>query len=615
MAYRIEGKDIVLSGFEQGIADSPYTGIADMRNVDIISVPGEASTGLAQVAATLPPVMNAVAYTAQNAGDTLTLASVTGLYAGVAISLASNTAGGLSNSIVYYVGNIVGNTFQLFLAPSRDGTPVVISSDGTGTLTTYQYGNQRGNSGTAYAPVSYFSRSATSAIGSPLPAGTLLVDFSNYAWFLLLNTDDGAPANSLIFLGNIGGVGASGTAASAIAVWNNYIILVGSTAIDVAPISSLWFTDGPAIAWDYSWQSFGIGNANISGRGGLLVSQEDGNLYFTTNDGVGSLILNPGSTFDSTDTDTYNITEAAVPLPPYDRATCLAELGQNILIGARGSFVYVWDKISLGFTNLLNIPDTYTFAIVAASQNAYVFAGTRGRIYITNGSGIDLYQKFSDYLTGITNPYIRFRSASFGRNQLYFTVSGTTNAGTALTTLAGIWAIDLESDALRLIEKTTLAGYGATTAMVVEVPTTTTGLTTPGSGLIMGWVSGSTYGIDVGSADPYTAYESYIEMDMIPVGTFLDPFSPSQIEWKTSVPLVSGEGVRLSYRKNLGDAFTTIGESTTAGAISDLYQANFEKAQWTQLKAEIKSTATTPSRTRLTEVRIRDWPSGKNATK
>ncbi len=181
MAYRIEGKDIIISGFEQGIAENPYTGIADMRNLDIVSVPGEAFVGFSTTNVGTPPVFNATAYTAQNTGDTITVASVTGLYAGCAIVLASNTAGGLSNSIVYYVGNIVGLTFQLWLNPTNTGTAVAVTSDGTGTFTTYQYGDQR-NVGT-YAPVSYYSFTGSS-ISPTLPPGVFLTDASNYAWFV-----------------------------------------------------------------------------------------------------------------------------------------------------------------------------------------------------------------------------------------------------------------------------------------------------------------------------------------------------------------------------------------------------------------------------------------------
>jgi hypothetical protein len=608
MAYRIEGKDIVISGFEQGIADTPYSGIADMRNIDIISVPGEASVNFDQTTVSKPAVFSATAYTAQNAGDTITTASTTGLYVGTAIVLASNTAGGLSNSIVYYVLNIVGNTFQVSLNPG--GSAVVISSDGAGTFTTYQYGNQRGI--LAQAPVSYYvDRSgAGSGVGT-----TYIIDGSNYAWAIFATSIGTVPANSLIFLGNIGGAGASSTPGSGTVVWNQYLFLFGGTGtLDIMNIGT-FISSGPVSAWTYNWKT-GLGVTATRSRIATLLSQEDGNMYWTSAVGLGSLIETPGDTFDPTDANSYAITSTAVALPPNDEATCIAELGANLLIGGRLAFVYVWDKLSLGFNSLLNVPDLFTTNIIATSQNAYVFSGVRGRIYITNGSGIDLYKKFPDYLTGTVSPYIRWIDASFDKDEIYFSATATDNANTVLTTIAGSWAIDLETDALRMLNKLTSSGYSGTPSMVVPAPRASAGSTAtnvPGTGVLVGWFSGSTYNVDMGLSTPYANYESYLQTDMIPVGTFLDPFTPSQVEWKTSVPIVSGEGIRVSYRTNLNDSFTTIGTTTTVGALSDMYQTNFQKAQWIQLQAELDSTTTTPSRVRLTELRIRDWPSGKNS--
>lgn len=612
MAWTLEGTDLVISGFEQGIADTPYSGIADMRNIEIISMPGEASVQFAQTAATAPPAFNAVAYTAQNAGDTITLASVTGLYVGCAVVLASNTAGGLSNSIVYYVINIVGNTFQLSVAPL--GSAVVISSDGTGTLTTYQYGNQRSNN--ARAPISYYNDKSGGIAGVN---STLLVDGSNYLWALFADTVGGVlPSNSLIFLGNIGGIGASSITSTGVTIWNSYILLFGSviTGIDYARAGTL-LTSGPAAIWNYNWENVGTGSVN--GRISTLISQEDGNLYWTSSDGLGSLIETPGDTFDPTDTTTYTINDAALVLPTTDESTCIAELGSNLLVGGRKNFVYVWDKIQVGFSSLLNLPDIFTTCIVAASNNAYIFSGNRGRIYLTNGSGIDIYKKIPDYLTGVISPVIRWQDANFYRNQLIFSFTATSNAVATLNTVSGCWAIDLDTDALRMQNKTTNTGYTGTTAMVVDrspsSPSNIVATGVAGTATVVGWYSGTTYTVDIGTTSPYTNYESYLHTEIIPVGTFLDPFTPSQIEFKLSAALVSGEGIKISYRTNITESFTLISETTTVGAISDYYKANFEKVQWVQFLVETKSTASSPSYTRLTEMRIRDWPSGKNAGK
>lgn len=614
MAYKIEGTDILINGFEQGIADTPYEGIADMRNTEIISYPKEASVAFSMSSITLPPAITGMSYTAQNSGDTITVASTTGLVPATAIFFVSTTATGITINKVYYVGNITATTFQLWLMPALQGTPVAITGDGSGTFTVYQYGNQRAQSGTAYAPVSYFRVSSVAENpGLTMSAGILLTDWSNYVWFMprSANSTSGGtvPANTPVFLGNISGVGAASGGASAIALWQGYIFLIGASGIDVANANSLWFTNGPAVAWSYSWDTNGLGTSSVNGRGAVIVSQEDENLYWGGSLGLNSLIETPGDTFDSTDPTSYTLNAPAIALIGTEKITAVAELGKNLLIGTIGSFMYVWDKLSPGYNDLINIPDPYITMILATNQNAYVFAGNRGRIYITNGSGIDLYKKIPDYITGLVSPYIRWRSAYAEKNQIYFTFQALTNASVASDTVAGIWAIDLGSDALRLIAKLTNSGYGGTPAMVIAVAPTSSLQIPAGNGLITGWLSGSTYGLDAPSSDPYTNYETFIDTDMIPVGTYLKPFTPSQIEWKTSVPLVSGEGIKISYRTNLTSSFTQIGESTTAGALSDFYKTNFQKVQWAQFRIETKSTLTTPTLTRLTEIRVRDLPS------
>lgn len=607
MAYRIEGKDIVISGFESGISNSIYSGTADMRNVDIIGVPGEASVNFSEIPATQPPVVNAAAYTADSGTDRLTWAGTPVLYEGVAISLASNTASGLTNGIVYYVRNIVGATFQVSL--SIGGPPVDITGNGTGTFTTYQYGNQRNKD--PEAPVTYFVDHEVGLAGAH---GVYIADGSGYVWFITNEALSPIPANALIFMGNIGGIAASNSTETGLAVWNGFLFLFGLSSIDYMNIND-FPASGPASAWVYSWSFTGsytpaAPNFFIP----MLVSKEDGNLYFITTGGLGSILLEPNVSFDPTDPTTYALTSVAVQVPSDDNSTCLAELGSILLIGGEGSFVYTWNKIDPGFSGLLNIPDTYTWNIIATNQSAYVFAGIRGRIYITNGSGIDLYKKISDYLTGVIQPYIIWQDASFGRNQVYFSFEARTNSNTILTSVSGAWVIDLDSDSIRMQNKTTNTGYAGNVTMVVEMPSfSNPPYNSPqGTSLLIGWTSGTTYGVDVGSSNPYTNYESFIDTELIPVGTYLDPFSPSQIEWKTSAPLVTGEGVRISFRPSITDAWTVVGESLTAGLVAEMFQANFEKVQWVQFKAELKSTLTNPSYVRLVELRVRDFPSGKN---
>lgn len=601
MAYRLEGKDIVISGFDKGIAPSPYVGTADMRNVEVLSTPGDAGVQFANTAATKPPVYNAVAYTGSASADTLTLASTTGLYNLCAVKLASNTAGGLSNNVVYYVRNLSGNTFQLSL--SVLGSVINITSDGTGTLTTYQYGNQR-TGDQVNAPVSYTTSTRNDA--DFFDEGTYVVDASNYVWYIPNRTSGSLTSGSMYFLGNIGGGAASSSIQSGVAVWRNYVFLFRSGGIDIAQLTNL-AVNGPAATWVYSWSSVTT-SAIPSGRIPVIIGTNMF-IYFASGSGhsVGSINQNFGTTFDPTNSATYTVNQEALLMPEND---FVYSFGQNegfLYIGGVKNFVYIWDTVSSFFLDPIQCTESLISTIVGTRQNIYFSAGNKGRWYVTNGSSATEFFKISDYVTGTYNPYYVITDANYSWGNLIFTFVAYTNSGTLLTTVGGVWAIDLETEALRMLNVAS-SGYAAYCSMAVSsFPSSNRPV---GTGLLLGGNSTdyATYFVDVGSSNPYTSYETYIDTEIIPVGTFINPFSPSQIEWKTSTLLVANEGVKISYRTNLTDGFTLIGETTTAGVMSDNYKANFQKAQWVQFRVNTKSTATTPSYARVTEVRIRDYP-------
>jgi len=125
MAYKLEGKDIVINGWEQGIAETPYNGIADMRNIDIISFPGEAMVNYSEVAVTVPPVMNAIAFTAQNTGDTITKLGV--------LSPGTTVVGFGTTSFDIEVWDYASGTF---ISSSTSAPSLIISSAAVGTATT-----------------------------------------------------------------------------------------------------------------------------------------------------------------------------------------------------------------------------------------------------------------------------------------------------------------------------------------------------------------------------------------------------------------------------------------------------------------------------------------------
>lgn len=596
MAYRLEktqnGYDIVIDNFDKGIADSPYEGFADMRNVNLITSPKQANVMFANAAVTLPPSgYTGVAFTAATT-DIFTTATTSGFYNGMALTIVtvSDATKGIVAGDIFYVGDLTATTFKLY-KNVRLGTVIDITGAISGTFTVQTFGT----------PVDSVN-SVDPTLGSNENgnlAWTFIMTTNGLVWSLspreYTGTGGTVAINTLQWLGN-SGHSSQGSPNTGLIVFQDYILAFMDADIDYLALSRLRSgAQNPHSSWVYGWES-----VTSSSWGHRAISATDNAAYFCNDDFIGSITVVAGEIFDPTDTATYVHNEFALALPDNDSATCIAQLGVNLLIGGIQSFIYPWDRVSTSFTYPLIVPENYTKCIVSTNTNAYIFSGTKGNIYITNGTNIDLYKKFPDYLSGINEPYYEWGWALYRKNNLYFTIAARTNDRTVVSGLAGIWAYNLFTDALRMTNSLSYGTYAGTVPVLLPM-----GQPAPtGDGLFAGWLN-TTGGIDYTSGSPYTNYEARIDSDIMPVGTFLTKTTFTNLEFKLSKPLVSGEGIKIYQRSNLNDSFTLIGSTTEVGAISDVYKVNFEKVQWLQLRIELASTATTPSYVPLTEVRIR----------
>jgi hypothetical protein len=317
---------------------------------------------------------------------------------------------------------------------------------------------------------------------------------------------------------------------------------------------------------------------------------------------------------ETTSADTFTITagatfnQSAVALPSGEKSTCLAELGQNLMIGGIKNYIYPWDRVSPNFSFPIFLSENYITNMVTINTTMYIFSGYRGRIFITNGANATPFYKIADYLSKTTNPYIIWKDATYNRNQLYFSFSCTNNAGTAINEYGGVWAVDVDSTTPtcpRLenqLSYGTYSGYASAFcqnrgSIITNAPEA------DGYGLLVGWYSGSVGGIDKGISTPYTAGQSYIETDPIPVGTFLGNKTLSGIEYKLAQPLATNESVTISYRTQLSGSYTD-NPITQTSTLSGWGAPIFEKSQWVQFKIILTSTAVAPSYCRLREIRL-----------
>lgn len=577
MAYHIEENEIVIDGWEKGISENPYEGLNDIRGINIVSIPGEAPVSFAQTSATLPTVTATI--TSAVAGTDIVTATInTGsLVTGQSVTFTGGSLPtGLVAGTIYWITKLSNTTFTVY-SDCRLTTLVNITATGTGTMASIDMGE-----------IKYFEK----IVGVAL-------DANGRAWDPALGT------GYYIFMGNdvTSTVGLTNTNGNGLVWYKGYLFLFYNSRICYAAYSNGGYA---AVTWINEWSPTtgapAVGTAVFNTPTGTTNSHDalvgqDNVIYIADASYVASLFEKSGSTFDPANTATYTWAQQALRIPSIDTATCLEELGINLLVGGTYNYIYPWDRVSTSFKYPIKIAENYTKRLLTINQNTYAFAGRRGRIYITNGSQADLYKKIPDHIYGI-DPIFDWTNCAYNKNQIYFGVSAKNNAQTDITTYAGLWAIDITTNALRCA--TLQSTMTATVSAVFAFPNTASGF-----GLAVGWKTSSTYGIDTATSAPYTTYVAYIETDLIPVGQFLKKKTFENIEFKLSAPLVSGEGIKISYRTNKIAAYTQIGETTTVGALSDFYLVNFDQSQWLQFKIETKSTATTPSYVRLKELRLR----------
>ena len=307
----------------------------------------------------------------------------------------------------------------------------------------------------------------------------------------------------------------------------------------------------------------------------------------------------------------YSFNEKVLPLPNNDQANCLEELGSNLMIGGVNNYIYPWDRISPNFTTPIFLSETVISRMVTINTTMYIFCGFKGRIFITNGANATPFYKMPEYLTDTTNPYIIWTDACFNRNQLYFGFQVIKNDGTTISTMGGLWAVDVDSVTLVSPRLSNQMSYGTYAGYVnaIHIYRYFGYNTTPsndGYGLFIGWNNGSTgNGIDKGISTPYIAGQSFVNCDIIPIGQYLTSKTIQGIEYKLGTPLVTGESVTIGYRTQMSGSFTDNPlETYVSGSLSQWGSPKFEKSQWLQLQLILTSTATNPSFCRVREVRI-----------
>lgn len=702
MAIRREktdtGEDIVIDGFEKGIAPSPQQGIANMQGVNISTEMGEAMCSYARVQQSQTQI--AAASFTVNSGTTILYTGTTPLLPGTAIVI-SGSSGTPANGTYFVVSNSAGS---ITLSSTYQGATLSGFSGAGGSLSTTLYQM----STPVQAAVEQFHTSP----------GTLIyryyiLDVQGLVWvydpsylngfWALIDKQFLAPNNNAggiaifngwihVFVENV--IYVKETILPGVA-WGTFVGGGLNTSVDsknshfalVTQNNTLTYCDGPFVGtiesssnsgssatapiWSYGSYTFVTTTLTVLGLFGGALPINNSTVTFTTTGtlpstlsantryyvvnanitnstfsvsatvGGGAISLSGGSgtqyfnTYSPTTntSDTFIFSPQALSLPFTAVSQSLCEIGNTVVVGTQSNFLYFWDEVSPLATNFIPLPEDNASYMINVNNMAYVFAGNKGNIYITNGSTASAAISIPDYCAGIPGtpssyiePYFVWGGAAYIRGRVYFSILDQT--GSKAGNCGGIWSFIPTQNlfagqdvglALRLEAQNSYGSYNG----VANVLLNSQLQNAIGPQYWSFWsVSGGTSptGIDFSGTTPYTAFSggtgstpftgsTIIETDGIPVGTLLNKTSFEQIEYKLSTPLVSGEHVGINYRANMTDAWLPLilTQQEASNPVSGIFTPtnSMQNLQWVQLQVILSSKVTNPSFTRLRELRLR----------
>jgi len=356
---------------------------------------------------------------------------------------------------------------------------------------------------------------------------------------------------------------------------------------------------------------------NLTGGSALNIETgATGTQYFNTFYPIGS---NAGSNGTN---PTLQFSSQRVNLPFYEIATRLLEIGNTILIGCKGNIMYPWNQVDAVPSDVITLPEDNVTALLNVNNTAYVFAGNKGNIYITNLSVASVTLKIPDYLAGVPgtpNSYIEptftWGDAIYIRGRVYCSILDQTavKAGNCGGMFSFIPSENTDFSqevgmALRLENQNSYGTYNGYAPILIN-DRQQVGKSPKYWAAWQDSYDDATanFGIDYSTDNPVTGY--VIETDLLPTGTMLQKQTFEQLEYKLAVPLAAGESVQLYWRTDPTGAWTSAGtaEVETTYPVSGYYRVNFEKTQWVQIRAEATTTgnAATSTFVPLTQIRIR----------
>ena len=392
------------------------------------------------------------------------------------------------------------------------------------------------------------------------------------------------------------------THGNGLAIWKNYLFVARDAKLDVCGDGSAtgiananWTNDWQTIDSDVLWHP-------------LHVSRNDGNLY----GGAGRYVFSVEEigTFVKGTPGTYTFTAQALDLPSNYRIKCLDELGNNLMLGTwQGTNVYdiriadifPWDRSSVSFGQPIRLEVNGIHAMKNRNNTLFVGAGIEGKLYVCDGVNARQVAQIPHSIADIDGGlYIEFLPGAIAdfKGRLFFGVSSG-GSSTAIPGM-GVYSLQQTSEGNILTHEHTISTGSDGDGEILKI-----GAIHPISrdNILIGWQDATSYGVDnLTTTSRMTSYSGFFISPLYNVGSSQQLRKFLEIEIRFARPLRTNEGIKVEYRLNLTDSFTTLGtfDFATYGAKLSLNKElnspslDIPPCEQIQLKVSLTGTTTTP---------------------
>jgi hypothetical protein len=538
MAVEYNKGVLSIGGFNDGVSQSALAGIPYMQNVEVDLIPGVAMVSRKHVLQGVDDITPRT-FNAETAGNTITYSGdelviynngsiSTEFYSPVRFTTTGTLPAGLSLNTTYFLRSGYGSKVVKVCTSLKnvdDDIVIDITSIGSGVHTM-----------TVIQP-------------------TIVIDSIMTRHGLVLLDEDGH-----VWLGNLLIIGNTATGAErGLGYLKDYLLVFRSNSIDIMSfydIAKIYDPVGTS-AWTLSWQSI---TSSFTHNAKLAV---DGKLYFTNGNNIISKIEEvAGYTFNPATPATYLYTAIALTMPNNIVATVLEELGGNLYIGTTTNLLYRWDKYSNDHDYPITV-EYNTSDLLSVGNYLYIFGGTSGKIYYTNGTSVAEYYSVPGYLNQeYSYPSLTFGNAIYDNGKIMFSFRTNTNSYviSGVYGRGGIGFIDLNTKAFT-IKNVFNSSSGSLSYF---------GLFSISSGIYytqyandsdidrLNYVGGPSNGF-------YSDSSAYFEIALVNVGSSLAQHTFTEIIMSLAENIRSGESINVYFRENLRSNYVLCATLDTAG--------------------------------------------------